>query len=589
MAGVLGSITRAQWAAMQNARRRKARTGGGAPGPAYDPDAEALFARMEEPPSDEWKLKISNFYKAIKEGGVYPALDALHVYYMHDDQAAYLNLIGEAAYTAQPMNSPNFEPFAGVNVTSSSYLDFGAAYGAVGDMSLNDNHIGAWVSRAINSSFPLGRPSAAGRFSLSPSASVLQVRNGTSDAINMGATAAGEGHYVATRRASGLVETYRNGVSLGVFSTPSVEMGSGNAVALRSNTSYSPSTMILRADHWGSQLSAEQVGVLHAALQDLMGIYSSVLDPARVAATGPTFSGLTLDAQRAWAIDQIWSGTGFPTSGADSTATSVTNPISASAPANLLRVDRLTINMTDNVSSSTVMTNMPHVFRPTVETANGKLAVHVMGHSGQVNGHGYDDLTYALLEDGYTVVLAAMPDGGTSAHNALPPPTFTLNPLKFFIEPTIRAINHLIGEGFTDVLMCGLSGGGWTSVVCAAIDPRISASVSIAGSFPLYMTNIGPGARDQEQFLPGLWTNVSYEDLYVLSVTEGRKQVLVYNDEDDCCFYLSRYQAYDPFETEVGAAAIAAGGDWSMVWLNHDTHAIYPDAIAIVLGALEVA
>ena len=35
--------------------------------------------------------------------------------------------------------------------------------------------------------------------------------------------------------------------------------------------------------------------------------------------------------------------------------------------------------------------------------------------------------------------------------------------------------------------MIGLSGGGWTTVVYAAIDERISDSFSVAGSIPFYL------------------------------------------------------------------------------------------------------
>ena len=49
-----------------------------------------------------------------------------------------------------------------------------------------------------------------------------------------------------------------------------------------------------------------------------------------------------------------------------------------------------------------------------------------------------------------------------------------------------------------DVSMIGLSGGGWTTRMAAAIDPRIKLSIPVR-SAPLYIQNrIGSG-DDQEQ------------------------------------------------------------------------------------------
>jgi PhoPQ-activated pathogenicity-related protein len=37
---------------------------------------------------------------------------------------------------------------------------------------------------------------------------------------------------------------------------------------------------------------------------------------------------------------------------------------------------------------------------------------------------------------------------------------------------------------YKHIVMAGLSGGGWTTTIAAAIDPRIQLSIPIAGSIP---------------------------------------------------------------------------------------------------------
>ena len=58
--------------------------------------------------------------------------------------------------------------------------------------------------------------------------------------------------------------------------------------------------------------------------------------------------------------------------------------------------------------------------------------------------------------------------------------------IRFFVEPVVLTINYAIGVlGYSSVLMMGKSGGGWTTTLAAALDPRIGASFAVAGSLPL--------------------------------------------------------------------------------------------------------
>src|SRR5436189_4849979 len=84
--------------------------------------------------------------------------------------------------------------------------------------------------------------------------------------------------------------------------------------------------------------------------------------------------------------------------------------------------------------------------------------------------------------------------------------------------------------------MVGLSGGGWTTTICAAIDPRIRFSFPVAGTIPLALRT-GGSVGDREQYEPSFYRIAGYPDLYILgSQGHGRKQVQILVRRDDCCF-----------------------------------------------------
>lgn len=138
------------------------------------------------------------------------------------------------------------------------------------------------------------------------------------------------------------------------------------------------------------------------------------------------------------------------------------------------------------------------------------------------------------------------------------------NPWRHFIEPVIVAINTAVSQHgpFTDITMMGASGGGWTTVLAAAIDPRITNSASVAGSLPLFFPSANdatscPLNRDAEQSgLLGqaglLYGNVSYLDLYIMAANGTdpngvhRRHMQINNQFDTCCFFGINFLGYVP-------------------------------------------
>jgi len=211
---------------------------------------------------------------------------------------------------------------------------------------------------------------------------------------------------------------------------------------------------------------------------------------------------------------------------------------------NLERVDTLHIGMDAGVKG------MSHLFLPKKGKRN-RLAVLHLGHTDGCtfndNVPGEPDIGMrrtisALLAEGFAVLGVYMPQVTPEdcrwEHDRL----FRLNvvgsPLKFFLEPTLVSLNHVRKNlpQYREFGMVGLSGGGWTTTLYAALDQRIRVSIPVAGSLPLYLCHEGYG-HDIEQRLDSFYRLAGYPELYTLGVLgDGRRQVQVLNRHDDCCF-----------------------------------------------------
>jgi hypothetical protein len=221
---------------------------------------------------------------------------------------------------------------------------------------------------------------------------------------------------------------------------------------------------------------------------------------------------------------------------------------------NLSRIDLISIDMEYGLVSKA------YHFLPEVE--NGKIIIYHQGHGGDfVNGKA---IIEEFISEGYAVVGFSMPLLGMNnqpdvyldrfgwfhlerhEEMSLLAPRYG-HPLKYFIEPVIQLINYLEQQyDYSVIAMVGLSGGGWTTTLVAAIDTRVTASFPVAGSMPMYLRS-----RDEtdwgewEENVPELLRITSYLDLYVLgSVGAGRKQLQILNLYDPCCYTGAKAQTY---------------------------------------------
>jgi len=245
-------------------------------------------------------------------------------------------------------------------------------------------------------------------------------------------------------------------------------------------------------------------------------------------------------------IAYLWGSEGFPERRMpERVQKDVTPPVRFLS--GLARVDEIWIRLAPGLEG------LAYHFIPAAP--NGHLVVVHHGHGCTMDdnpgpgdsGYGFQRTIQALLTSGYGVAGVFMPrmrpGDCTGGHDALCQLKTQGSPIKFFVEPTAVVLNYLQRRARSDGFphyrrfhMVGLSGGGWTTTLYAALDTRIERSISVAGTMPLYLRS-GGSVGDREQYEPSLYERAGYMDLYILGACgRGRSQVQVLVRRDDCCF-----------------------------------------------------
>lgn len=106
--------------------------------------------------------------------------------------------------------------------------------------------------------------------------------------------------------------------------------------------------------------------------------------------------------------------------------------------------------------------------------------------------------------------------------------------LRYFVDPALGAISYALkSHDYELVAAVGFSGGGWTTTMLAALEPRIKRAYSVSGSVPIVFRE-EPADWEQTE-IP-----LDYLDLYAMGVDEsGRKEFQFYSEFDPCCFKLT--------------------------------------------------
>jgi len=234
---------------------------------------------------------------------------------------------------------------------------------------------------------------------------------------------------------------------------------------------------------------------------------------------------------------------------------------------------------------------------------NGALVIYHTGHEGYTRRD--RAAIQAFTSAGYLVWRLDMPLLGANPHEvtvSLPetgPVVFRQHkqfafldevtagsPLRYFVEPVIALVNEAEAQGFQDIFMVGLSGGGWTTQLAAALDVRIDASYPVAAGVPLALRfdrdqrNWG----DWEENLPDLQRLAGFEDLSILGAA-GRSQIQVLNQFDICCYNEPRYTQYAP---AIQAVVASLGGHYEVYWSRGEfLHRANPAALRVILDDMQ--
>jgi dienelactone hydrolase len=319
------------------------------------------------------------------------------------------------------------------------------------------------------------------------------------------------------------------------------------------------------------------------------------------------------DSRRAKLVEFIWSD-GLPKT-LPTLARSVELPPEAIAidPTNVARVDRLDADVSGwNFHAFT------YVLHPSNKASSDRVVIVHQGHAGTTES-GVGAVANHLLQNGFTVALMQMPLYGWNTDKAAEIPgrgriTFRDHGriifkiaanddgqgFRLFLEPIVQTINHLVAnmKGLKEIGMVGLSGGGWTTSLAAAIDPRIKLSAPIAGSAPLYHRNVDPSSvGDPEQYFLPLYREdiaadgsgggiATWTEIYALGgYGKDRHQIQVTNEFDSCCFP-GRFA--DKYKTIVADRVQSLGaGKWEyLLDSTHNAHLISRHAIANAVNPL---
>lgn len=222
---------------------------------------------------------------------------------------------------------------------------------------------------------------------------------------------------------------------------------------------------------------------------------------------------------------------------------------------NLDSIDKIVVSLGNNTIDFPAKSKV-YLFHP--HNSNGKLFIYHAGHCAGVattedilaiNSSVAPGLVIpTLLAKGYTVLAVPMlyyklspPFGyscGYNNHTALFTEGHYSNPLSFFFKPLVASLNLLGRSSFSDIYMCGLSGGGWTASIYPALDSSITYTFPVAGSWPIPVRNRFYPEGDMEQTYPPLFSQfLDYHELYTLAcLAPARKMMQINNRYDNCCY-----------------------------------------------------
>ena len=136
------------------------------------------------------------------------------------------------------------------------------------------------------------------------------------------------------------------------------------------------------------------------------------------------------------------------------------------------------------------------------------------------------------------------------------------------------------------VVAIGRSGGGWASLLYAALDQRIDATVVINAFVPVSQRLKGGGMDlgDWEQIDPLTFGVLDYTDMIRLAST--RDLLVTYAEQDECCFQVS---TDDPFAQWLSVASQESSAQLTTVISSGSEHGLSQEGYVALQELLDRA
>ena len=251
-------------------------------GGAYEPEAEALFARMTSPPSEWRKGVINTAIVSLKSGGVWDRLSGLYVFKAADKQSAYLNWTQNQTITESgtPVTHVADQYSEGLTTGDTNFLQ--TPNGIDSKFTETDAHYGVNIEFVRTFQKPVG---SFGTFD----ASILDDASGGGmrGRMHNGAFYSWGGldpaHYILSQ-AGGTLTPYKDGTASSSPITQAAPSPNGTFRLLRGNGFGSPPNYQISAFHLGQSLTGAQVTALNNALQTYYAAIDAGPPPASVKA-----------------------------------------------------------------------------------------------------------------------------------------------------------------------------------------------------------------------------------------------------------------------------------------------------------------
>ena len=157
--------------------------------------------------------------------------------------------------------------------------------------------------------------------------------------------------------------------------------------------------------------------------------------------------------------------------------------------------------------------------------------------------------------------------------------------LRFFVEPLLLAIAHARRQGYTNVVLVGLSGGAWQVLVAASLLANVNLTIPVAGVCRDEALR-RPETKSYHYERTHMSDLVEDRQLYRMAALEpGRTVLQIYHARDACCCRVDRADwSHVPKLDEYVRDGIA--GHMQTAITDEYKHAMHSSDIEIVLRAV---